>query len=142
MSMPVKEPKTSRSLTATLALAFLALSVVVLFIAGSSQMYFSIQTQREIVAGEQQLIAQEAANTVASFIQEKFSILETAVKFGNPMSAAQKEQKRVLENLLGLERAFRHRWIAPGNPFKHLFGACPAALYGDDLSRFFVTTNH
>jgi methyl-accepting chemotaxis protein len=106
--MEVEKPKTSRSLTATLALAFLVLSVVVLFIAGSSQMYFNIQTQREIVAGEQQLIAQEAANTVASFIQEKFSLLEAAVSLGNPISAAQEEQKRVLENLLGLEPAFRH----------------------------------
>jgi GAF domain-containing protein/HAMP domain-containing protein len=108
MSMPVEKPKTSRSLMATLAIAFLALSVVVLFIAGSLQIYLYFQTQREIAAGQQQLIAQDAANTVTSFTQEKFSLLEAAVRFGHPAAASPAEQKQVLENLLGLEPAFRH----------------------------------
>jgi signal transduction histidine kinase len=108
MSMQVEKPKSSRSLTATLATAFLALSVAVLLIASSFQMYFNFQTQQEVVAGKQQLIAQDAANTVASFIQEKFSILEAAVRFGNPASAPPEEQKRILEHLMGLEPAFRH----------------------------------
>jgi anti-anti-sigma regulatory factor/HAMP domain-containing protein len=107
--MPIEGemPRTSRSLTATLAIAFLALSVVVLLIASSLEMYFNFQTQREIVASKQQLIAQDAANTVTSFIQERYSVLESAVKLGNPASASQEEQKRVLESLLGLEPAFR-----------------------------------
>jgi methyl-accepting chemotaxis protein len=109
MSRPLKNPKKiSRSLTATLAIAFLALSVAVLLIAGSIQMYLNFQTQQKIVAGQQQLIAQDAANTVASFIQEKFSNLESAIKFGNPAAVSKEEQLRALENLLGLELAFRN----------------------------------
>ena len=107
MSMPVEKTKTSRSLTATLAIAFLALSVAVLLIASSIEMVFNFQTQQEAIAGKQQLIAQEAANTVSSFIQEKYGVLGTAVKFGDPSSASQEEQKRALEYLLGLDHAFR-----------------------------------
>jgi signal transduction histidine kinase len=106
--MQIEQPRTSRSLTATLALAFLALSVTVLTVASSFEMYFSVQTQREAAASNQQLIAQDAANTVASFIQERFSILEAAVKLGDPASASQEERKTVLENLLGAQPAFRH----------------------------------
>jgi methyl-accepting chemotaxis protein len=104
----VEQPKTSRSLTATLTIAFLALSLAVLVITSSLQVVFNLQTQREIVGSQQQIIAQDAANTVASFIQEKLSVLETAVKLGDPASASQVEQRKVLENLLGLQPAFRH----------------------------------
>jgi GAF domain-containing protein/HAMP domain-containing protein len=107
MSMQEEKTKTSRSLTATLAIAFLALSVAVLLVASSIEMVFNFQTQQETIAGKQQLIAQEAANTVSSFIQEKYSVLGTAVKLGDPSSASQEEQKRALEYLLGLDRAFR-----------------------------------
>ncbi len=102
-----EKPKTSRSLTATLAISFLALSVAVLLIASSLEIFFSFRAQQEIVASKQQLIAQDAAKTVASFVQENFSVLEAAVRLGNPVSISQKEQKRVLESLLGLQPAFR-----------------------------------
>jgi hypothetical protein len=71
-------------------------------------MYFNFQTQREAIASKQQLVAQDAAMAVASFIQEKYSVLEAAVKLGAPSSAPQEEQRRVLGNLLGLQPAFRH----------------------------------
>jgi len=107
MSKSVKKSKKSRSLVATLALAFLGLSVVVLVAASIIQMAYNFRAQQKTVASEQQLIAQEAANTVASFIQEKFSILETAVKLDNLGVVSLEEQNNTLENLLGLDRAFR-----------------------------------
>jgi methyl-accepting chemotaxis protein len=100
-------PKSTRSLTAALAAAFLGLSVTVLLIASVSEMFFNFQTQQELVASQQQLIAQDAAKTVASFIQEKFSVLETAVRLGNPVTASREEQERILKNLLGLQPAIR-----------------------------------
>ena len=53
------------------------------------------------------LIAQDAGNTVASSIQEKFSVLETAAEFGNPITADSKTKQSILESLLGLQPAFR-----------------------------------
>ena len=64
-----------RSLTVSLAVAFLTLSLAVLLIASSMETYFSIKTQRRVVANQLQLIAQDAANTVGGFIQEKFQAL-------------------------------------------------------------------
>ena len=106
--MRARMSRRSRSLTSTLASAFLALSVAVLLTAIVTAMYFNFQTQREAIAGKQQLAAQEAANAVASFVQEKFSALEAAVRLGAPSSASQEEQRGVLGNLLGLQPAFRH----------------------------------
>jgi GAF domain-containing protein/HAMP domain-containing protein len=108
MSMPVEQPKTSRSLTVTLAIAFLALSVAVLLIASILEIYSSFQAQQEIVAGKQQLIAQDAANAVSSFIQEKFSVLETVARLSDPTSVSRAERERILGNLLGLQPAFGH----------------------------------
>ena len=107
MSIPVKKSKGSRSLAATLAIAFLTLGVAVLIIASSIIIFFNLRTQRETIASEQQLIAQEAANAVASFIQEKFSVLETTAKLEDLAFTSAEEQKNALDDLLGLDRAFR-----------------------------------
>jgi hypothetical protein len=103
-----EKPKTSRSLMATLALAFISLSLAILVIAIGVEMVFNFQTQQEAIAGRQQFIAQDAAGTVASFVQEKFGVLETAATLGDPTSVSQDEQTKILGSLLGLEPAFSH----------------------------------
>lgn len=110
MSIPMKveQPRSSRSLAATLAIAFLVLSVVVLFIAGSSQIYLSIQAQQKSIADKQQLIAQDSANKVTSFVQEKFRLLEAAVKLTGLGSVSPEKQKEALGHLLSTDPAF-HR---------------------------------
>jgi signal transduction histidine kinase len=97
-----------RSFTITLIIAFLALSGVVLLIANSFQIYFSFQVQRDIITGQQQLIAQKAANTVKSFIQGKLvDILKTAAGLDKLTTSSSQEQRLILEKLLGFEPAFR-----------------------------------
>ncbi len=96
-----------RSLTVTLAVAFLALSAVVLLIANSLQIYFNFQIQRRIIIGQQQLIAQKAANTVSSFVQGKLDVLKTTATLGNLIASSGQEQKLILEKLLGFGPAFR-----------------------------------
>jgi GAF domain-containing protein/HAMP domain-containing protein len=102
-----KGPRAARSLTATLAIAFLALSVVVLLISGGLQIFSNIQTQQATIANRQQLTAQGASRTVSSFIQEKFSVLETTVRLASSAAASPEEQKQILESLLGPQPAFR-----------------------------------
>ncbi|MCX7680701.1 MAG: GAF domain-containing protein [Anaerolineae bacterium] len=99
--------KRPRNLVATLTIAFMALSTVALLAAGLSQMLFNFQAQQESVAGRQQLIAQEAAEAVASFIQEKFIKSEAVIKVTNLGLASRQEQKDALGYLLGLDPAFR-----------------------------------
>jgi methyl-accepting chemotaxis protein len=103
----VKQTRKFRSLTVTLAAAFLALSLVVLLIASGLQTYSNFQTQQKVVSSQQQLIAQDAANTVRSFFQEKFILLEAAVSRGSLVNTRQEERKLALERLLGHEPAFR-----------------------------------
>lgn len=103
-----KKSRTLPSLGAALTFAFLVLSVVTLLVAGGVQLFFSIRTQQESVARGQQFIAQDAANTVVSFVQEKFGLLEVVAELGDPRLASQEERARHLTSLLGLEPAFRH----------------------------------
>jgi GAF domain-containing protein len=107
MSMQVERPRASRSLIAVLTIAFLALSVMGLLIAGLSEIYLLFRTQQEAVASRQQFIAQDAADTVANSVQERFRVLETAAQLGDLISVSQEERENALAGLLGLEPAFR-----------------------------------
>ena len=101
------KPKSSRSLTVTLAIAFTSLSAVVLLISSGLQLFSNIQNQQAALSSKQELIAQEAGKTVSSFIGEQFSVLETAIDLANPVSVSAQERETVLESLLGLQPAFR-----------------------------------
>jgi signal transduction histidine kinase/HAMP domain-containing protein len=99
--------KRSRSLTLTLSIAFLSLIAASLLISGAIGTFFSFRAQQNIVFSQQQLIAQNAANKVTGFIQEKFSALETVARLVNPAVTSRKEQDRILNHLLGPHPAFR-----------------------------------
>jgi GAF domain-containing protein/HAMP domain-containing protein len=107
MSKQARKPKTSRSLAATFAMAFVPLSLAAMLIAYLPQFLFFLQARYGGVYSEQQTTAYKAASAVAGFLQEEFSVLETAVSLGDPVSTSQEEQKGVLGRLIGLQPAFR-----------------------------------
>ncbi len=94
MFMEKEKPKMTRSLARTLLLAFLGLTLMALLIAYIPQLFFFVQEGNRAITSEQQVIAQEAANTVADFVQVRFDVLETAVRLsdfasgGNPREFA------------------------------------------------------
>ncbi|HJW97152.1 MAG TPA: cache domain-containing protein, partial [archaeon] len=102
-----KKGRNFRSLTVTLAIAFLALSAVVLLIASGLELYFNLQTQQQIIIGQQRLIAQDAASTVRSFIQDKFSMMESTASVSSLAADSKEQQKNILDKLLGREPSFR-----------------------------------
>jgi len=102
----MKETK-FHSLTVTLTIVFLVLSIMVLLTASSLQIYFNYKIQRDIIIKQQQLIAEKAVNTVKSFINEKSNILKTVASISNTATFSYKEQKLILEKLLGSEPVFR-----------------------------------
>jgi two-component system, cell cycle sensor histidine kinase and response regulator CckA len=102
-----KKTRKFRSLAVTLALSFSALIVVALLIAGSLQMYFSFRAQQQILLANQKLIAKNTANTVETFIRDKFNILEAASKRRNLIILPKEEQETTLDRFMGLEPAFR-----------------------------------
>lgn len=102
-----RSPLAARSLTTTLAIAFFILSAVVLLISSGLHVLSELQEQQETIADKQHLIAQDATRTVSGFIQEKFSVLETAVGVSSPVTLSSEQQKRMLDSLLGRQPAFR-----------------------------------
>ena len=76
-----------RSLRITLTIAFLALGLAVLIIASIFEIYFNYEMQKKVVAGQQQLIAKDAANTVESFVKEKISMMQTSAHLNNMVDA-------------------------------------------------------
>jgi putative methionine-R-sulfoxide reductase with GAF domain len=132
----------ARSLTATLAIAFFGLSIVILLANGALAIFTNYSAYQETIAARQELIAQDASKTVASFIQDKFSVLETSVEIGNPVTASSATRQTVLENLLGLQPAFRQlALLNPGGRqvsslsrvSSTLSAQFEAQLKGDDL---------
>jgi len=98
----------TRKASTLLATAFLVLSLVVLAISSGMALIYSYQAQRQFVADRQQRIARQAADTVASFVEQKLSELDAAAKLGIRTAALPDEQQVGLNNLLGLDPAFRH----------------------------------
>jgi methyl-accepting chemotaxis protein len=96
-----------RSLSFSLAVAFLSLSLTIILITAGSEIYLNYQTQQKAVVIQQQLVAQETANTVKNFTQEKINSLAAVVRFGDLLNADKEDQKLSLDKLLGLEPAFR-----------------------------------
>ena len=96
-----------KSLTVTLAVAFLSLSLVTLLLSSSLELYYSFQTQQQTISKEQNLVAQNAADTVKNYIQEKSSILNTATHLTGLVTVGQLDQKDILDKMLGFDRAFR-----------------------------------
>jgi putative methionine-R-sulfoxide reductase with GAF domain len=96
-----------RNLATTLAIAFFSISALVLLISGALQIVSNIQSQQAALSSQQQVIAGEVGSTVRSFIDDKFTKLETAVEFANPITAASETQQTILESLLGIDPAIR-----------------------------------
>jgi signal transduction histidine kinase/CheY-like chemotaxis protein len=96
-----------RSLTVTLAAAFLILNAVALLVGSGLNIYFSFRNIRHLIEHQYRLIAENAASTISNFIREKFDILEKAVSIGGMAAVSPEERKLVMERLLGKEFFFR-----------------------------------
>jgi signal transduction histidine kinase len=110
-----KKSQQSRSLITTLAIAFLTLSVVAILISSALQLLSTIQTQQQAIADRQYLLAQNAAETVSNFIQEKFSVLDAAATLDVPTAATPEALKQALQSLLGLQPAFARLLVLDTN---------------------------
>ena len=97
------ENRTTRSLTTTLAGAFALISITALVISGSFEIYLLLETEQDAITSKQHVVAHQARNEVAEFIQKKLSVMETAVRLTRSTNAWQGS----LEDLLGLQPAFR-----------------------------------
>ncbi|HDR46823.1 MAG TPA: PAS domain S-box protein, partial [Geoalkalibacter subterraneus] len=107
MKSATKSSPKPRSLSSTLALALFSLSAVLLLLYAGMDILSDFKIQETVLSRRQQVIAQEAARTVNNFINENFSILETAIWLTDLDKAPGHEQRKILQSLLGLRPAFR-----------------------------------
>jgi len=96
-----------RNLAQLFMIAFFVWSVVILVLASSLQLAAYVQSERRAIDTNQLLIAEGASSAVAGFIQEKTRVLTTAAWLTNPDTTTPREWRLVLQELLGLEPAFR-----------------------------------
>jgi len=108
MTSPRKSAVTTLGLSMAMALAFFSLSVAVLLLYSGLDAVRDFRAQESDIFNKQQLAAQNAAKTVSNFINENFSVLETAIGLSPFDRMSGTEQKQVLQTLVGLRPAFRH----------------------------------
>src|SRR5262245_44438604 len=107
MRIKTNRAQSARSLTTTLAIAFLTLSVVLLLASGGSTLYASVQRQQAILLNQQQLIAQAASQEVSGFFEEKYRALEATTRIVRLPKGSTEEKKLILESLLATQPSFR-----------------------------------
>ena len=107
MSKREGKSRTSRSLATTLVVVFLILSLGTVAVAYVPQLLIFIQERQRSVASQQELVAKEAAITVANSIQREFEGLEAVVGVNDLVSLSQEEQEAILRGLLGFDPHFR-----------------------------------
>jgi hypothetical protein len=105
----------SRSLATTLAIAFFTLSVFILLVSGGVALYTNISAYQDRLTNEQQYLAEDAGKTVSSFINTKFTALETVIEFANPIPATSETRTAMMESLLGLDPAFQQFALLDSN---------------------------
>jgi PAS domain S-box-containing protein len=107
MTTATAPPPATPRLSRTLATAFFSLSAVALLVYSSLETFRDFKSHEAVISSRQLLIAQDAAKTVSSFINENLSILETAIWSTRLDALSPVEQRRVLQSLLGLRPALR-----------------------------------
>ena len=97
----------SRSLSVTLAIAFLILSVAALIAFGSFALYFNLRQQQETLSVQQRLVAQGASQEVSGFFEEKYRTLEATTKIVQLPTGSIEQRRLILESLLATQPSFR-----------------------------------
>ena len=101
------KPQSTRSLSVTLAIAFLTLSVTALLTNGIVAIYANIQREQDVVHEQQLLVAQGASNEVSRFFEDKYQTLEKTTNIVYLPQGSPEQRRLVLESLLATQPAFR-----------------------------------
>lgn len=99
--------KKFRSLTVTLAVAFIAISLAIVLITTGLQGFSNYQNQQKIISYEQNLIAQGAADTVKNMVSVRIDKLQGTAYLSGLATSQPEQQKATLGKLLHFDPAFR-----------------------------------
>jgi len=104
---PPPDTKKFRSLTVTLAIAFVAMSLAIVLITTGLQGYSNYQNQQKTISYEQKLIAQGAADTVRNMVTDRMDTLLGTAYLSGLATSQPEQQKATLDKLLHFDPAFR-----------------------------------
>ena len=107
METKLARPPRTHSLSATLAIAFAELSILVLVAFALVQLILTVRTQQVLTKQEQDILAQGASAQVSNYINSHLSVLNAATKLGQLPSGTPEQTKQLLESLLGVQPDLR-----------------------------------
>jgi methyl-accepting chemotaxis protein len=107
MKNTTRRPQKARNLATILIIAIAALTVSALVFSGAVQVFANYLSRQTAINQEQQLLARQASQSVVGFIDEKFSVLEAAVEFSDPIQSTSEARQVTLDKLLGLQTSFK-----------------------------------
>jgi len=99
--------KSTRSLRATLAIAFLGLSAVALLISNGLLLYTSVKSQQRAILSTQQLVAQGFSEEVSGFIEDNYKLLEATTEIVNLAKGSPDQKKTILYSVASTQPSFR-----------------------------------
>ncbi|TYQ17795.1 UNVERIFIED_CONTAM: methyl-accepting chemotaxis sensory transducer with Cache sensor [Acetivibrio alkalicellulosi] len=96
-----------KSLSTTLTIAFVAVSTIVLFINSAIGIYTSYQSNTQLVASEQFIIANDASEEVKGFINQKIDMLKAVTVISDLTENDEEHQRTIMNRLLNIDNSFR-----------------------------------
>ena len=110
-----RKSRPSRSLTLSLSSAFFLFGLSLLLIVNSINLYNNFQLETASIYAKQQRIAESAKYRVLVYLSEKFQALDTTSRIANLYESEALEKTKILNRLLGQEKAFRNLCIVNEN---------------------------
>ena len=107
----------SRSLSLLLALALISLSVLSLSISNTLQIASNWRVHQRALASQQQSLAHGVAVEVQTFLDERWNMLNTAIKMSNLATAPVAHRIESLQRLLALDPSFEQLTILDDRRF-------------------------
>lgn len=107
----------SRSLSLLLALALISLSVLSLSISNTLQIASNWRVHQRALASQQQSLAHGVAVEVQTFLDERWNMLNTAIKMSNLATAPVAHRIEALQRLLALDPSFEQLTILDDRRF-------------------------
>jgi len=103
----INSRKPARSLTYTLAVAFLSLSAVILLVDSGLTLYVDVVRQQQTIANQQQLITQNSSQAIGGFFEENYRSLEATTEIIELARGSTEQRKLIFQSLLATQPAFR-----------------------------------
>ncbi|MDQ2085583.1 methyl-accepting chemotaxis protein [Herbivorax sp. ANBcel31] len=96
-----------KSLTTTMAIAFISVSAIVLLVNSGINIYINYISNSRLVESEQHIIADDAVNQVRGFVNQRIDMMSAITLVSDLTEEDEESQRQVMSRLLNVESSFR-----------------------------------